>query len=265
VEEAARAGGDGDTSPLTACILVHSPIVGPDSWWPVADELERRGIQAVVPDLIDDGTPPFWRQHVRSAVQAIAQDIAPGVSLVLVAHSGAGQLLGVLGPVLSDAGYRVACYVLADAALPPPNISRVEQLEIDSPAVAVELHELFEQGETFPNWTDEMLRPLVPHDERRARLIDGIRRQPHSFWSEPIPTALHWPDAPVGVLLFSDAYRPTAVMAAQQQWPLADMEAGNHFVGLVDESGVTDHLLDLIAILIPSDALGGDVGRLSGR
>ncbi len=32
-------------------VLLHSPLVGPLTWGPVADELRRRGIEAIVPAL----------------------------------------------------------------------------------------------------------------------------------------------------------------------------------------------------------------------
>ena len=51
--------------------LVHSPLVGPTTWSPVARELKRRGREAVVPSLLGvaDAAAPQWR-HVPDAVQA---------------------------------------------------------------------------------------------------------------------------------------------------------------------------------------------------
>ncbi|HSJ45657.1 MAG TPA: hypothetical protein VK923_13335 [Euzebyales bacterium] len=233
-----------------AYVLVHSPITGPGTWEPVADELHQRGIPATVPDLIDDGSPPFWRQHARCVVRSIAEDIDPGAPLVLVAHSGAGQLLGVLGPVLRDAGYRVTAEILADAGLPPAGHSRLEQLGDDAPGAADGLREALDEGVPFPAWDDETLRPLVPDERRRQRLRDELRPQPAGYWLEQIPTAVDWPDAPVGVLIFSDGYAGTVDAATQHGWPLRRLEGDNHFLALANAPHVTDELLALTAEIV---------------
>lgn len=232
-------------------VLVHSPIVGPGTWEPVASALRARGHAAVVPDLIDDGSPPFWRQHTRCVVRAIAEDVEPGLPLVLVAHSGGGQLLGVLGPVLRDAGYHVTAEVLVDAGLPPGGTSRSGQLADESPAFADELRAALTDDGRFPTWTDDDLVPLVGSVERRTRLVDELRPQPAAFWDEPIPTSVDWPDAPVGVLILSDGYASTRQAAREQQWPVQVLEGNNHFLTLADEDLVADGLLavtkDLLA------------------
>lgn len=233
-----------------AYVLVHSPITGPGTWQPVAAELDERDIPATVPELIDDGSPPFWRQHARCVVRSIAEDIEPGLPLVLVAHSGAGQLLGVLGPVLRDAGYRVAAEILADAGLPPGGRSRLEQLGDDAPDAAGDLRDALDDGAPFPAWTDDTLRPLVPDDERRRRLCDELRPQPAGYWVEQIPTAVDWPDAPVGALFFTDGYPTTVVAAEAQGWPLRRLDGDNHFLALADAPRVADELLTLTAEIV---------------
>lgn len=230
-----------------AYVLVHSPITGPATWAPVAAALDQRDISATVPALIDDGSPPFWRQHARCVVRSIAEGIAPGVPLVLVAHSGAGQLLGVLGPVLRDAGYQVAAEILADAGLPPGGRSRLEQLSDDMPGAAQELRDALDEGVPFPAWDDDTLRPLVPDDARRQLLRDELRPQPAGFWVEQIPTAVDWPDAPVGALILSDGYAATADAAEDHGWPVRRVDGDNHFLALADEQLVTEELLALAA------------------
>ena len=42
-------------------VLIHSPLVGPLTWSLVAEDLRRRGIDALVPTLHDDDTGlPYW-------------------------------------------------------------------------------------------------------------------------------------------------------------------------------------------------------------
>ncbi|HSK91216.1 MAG TPA: hypothetical protein VK875_07880 [Euzebyales bacterium] len=231
--------------PPTAFVLVHSPICGPDTWWPVAEALSAMDNHAVVPDLGIGGRAPYWRSHTRSVVRGIADEVAPGTPIVLAAHSGAGQLLGVLGLVLHDVGFRVAAYVLADAGLPPDGESRLQQLEREAPDFAAELRQHFGAGGSFPSWTDATLEGLIPDDARRARLLAGVRQLPFEYWEEIIPSAPEWPEAPVGVLLFSGSYEATAQAARQRQWPLRRLSANNHFLPLSDENAVAEELVVL--------------------
>lgn len=237
-----------------AFVLVHSPVVGPGTWTPVAEALQARDAVTVVPELTDDGSPPFWRQHTRCVVRGIAEDVTPGVPLVLVAHSAAGQLLGVLGPVLRDAGYRVAAEILVDAGLPPGGRSRLAQLDEQSPELADQVRGLLDDGIGFPAWTDDDLVPLVPDDERRRRLLDELRPPPAGYWVEDIPTAVDWPDAPVGALILSAAYAPTAQAATDNGWPVHVLDTDNHLLPLDDEERVADELLGLTDELLGRDA-----------
>lgn len=239
----------------TAFVLIHSPICGPDTWWPVADVLRATGTQTVVPDLDVGSTPPFWRSHTRCVVRSIAEEVPPGVPLVLVAHSGAGQLLGVLGLVLHDVGYRVGGYVLADAGLPPDNESRLEQLDRLSPDFADELRRHFDGGGRFPSWGDAAFQTLIADDERRHRLLSGVRQLPYDYWRETIPRANDWPEAPVGVLLFSGSYEATAQAASVSGWPLRRLSANNHFLPLADEHAVAEELVVLAEDLSAAPAM----------
>lgn len=227
-------------------VLVHSPIVGPDTWGPVADALRERGYEVVVPVLGDDGSAPFWRQHVRVVSATIEDSIDRGARVVLVAHSGAGQLLGLIGEAVTETGRSVAAYVFVDAGLPTVGYSRLEQLEGETPEIAAELRQLFDTGGRFPDWSEELLAGLVPDEHRRRQLMLGIRHLPREYWEEEIPQAVAWPDAPCGALLFTDGYEPTAQTAVQRGWPLRQLPIGNHFFMLSDANEATNALTALI-------------------
>lgn len=233
-----------------AYVLVHSPVAGPVTWEPVAEELRGRDVVAVVPELLDDGLPPFWRQHARSVVRTIAEEVEPGLPLVLVAHGGGGQLLGVLGPVLRDAGYQVAAEVLVDAGLPPGGHSRLEQLEDEAPQVAAELQEALDDGGRYPTWTDDGLRPLIADDGWRHAVLAEVRQQPPGYWAEEIPTPLNWPDVPVGALLLSDTYAATGRAADAHGWPTRRLAGDNHFAAFQDAGGIADELVALTDELV---------------
>lgn len=234
-------------------VLIHSPVTGPGIWLPVAEALGTRQVATAVPHLMDDGSPPFWRQHARCVVRGIAEDVEPGHPLVLIAHSGAGQLLGVLGPVLRDAGYAVAAEILADAGLPPGGRSRLEQLDEESPELAEHVRALLDAGVGFPSWTDEQIAPLVPDEERRHRLLDELRPPPAAYWVEQIPTAVDWPDAPVGALIFSSAYEPTVRAAHDHGWPVRILDGDNHLLPLADDERVADGVLALAGMLVSDE------------
>lgn len=231
-------------------VLVHSPIVGPDTWEPVAGELRARGHRVVVPVVDDDRTSPFWEQHVASVVQVVAGEADEGV-VTVVAHSGAGQLLAHVGRALREGGRDVEAYLFVDASLPTEGVSRLEQLRSEAPEYADELEGLFRAGGAFPDWSEELLRELVPDSRRSERLAAGIRRLPFDFWQEEIPTTPGWPDAPCAALLFGDTYETVARQAHDRGWPVHRLDAQNHFLMLVEPDVVAEELIELREELVP--------------
>ncbi len=226
-------------------LLVHSPIVGPDTWQPVAEELRSRGHEAVVPVLADDGSPPFWHQHTRAVVAGLSGRPRSRGPVTAVAHSAAGQLMAQVGVALREDGHAIEAYVLADAGVPTGGWSRLEQLRRDEPRVAEELEALFETGDRFPNWSAELLSGLVPDPLRRRKLVSGIRQLPLEFWEEPIAPVLSWPDAPCGVLILSGGYETTVEIARSHGWPVRRLDVANHFLMLVEPDAVARELIGI--------------------
>jgi hypothetical protein len=69
-------------------VLIHSPLVGPTSWLPVARELERRGRVSVLPSLLGVAEAPETQScHVPAAARVATSHLQQRV--VLVGHSGA--------------------------------------------------------------------------------------------------------------------------------------------------------------------------------
>jgi hypothetical protein len=223
--------------------------VGPDTWAPVAEVLRARACQVVVPRLRDDGAPPWWDAHVWSVVDAVGEPTADSAPLVLVLHSGAGQLADHLVTRLDRQGHDVRAVLLVDAGVPTQGSSRLAQLRLEAPEVAMGLRELLDAGGHFPDWTDAQLRRLVPDGARRRRLLDGIRTLPAEYWDERIPTV----DAPphhTAALLLSGSYAATAEHAQEQRWPVIDLATDNHFLALAEEGQVAEHILRLIDLLL---------------
>ncbi len=219
-------------------VLIHSPLVAPMVWEPVAAELRSRNIGVVIPDLDGDDTAeePLWWQHACAASVTVA-GLSADTAYVLVGHSGAGALL----PAIREAaGFGAAGYIFVDAGLPQGDMS-----PIDGP-FGPQLKVIYGSGQRYPNWSDADLGDAIPDRATRQRLLQQVRPQPLRFWKEVIPVFDGWPDAPCGYLRFSlnRAYEGPATEARRRGWSYAEL-AGEHFHMLVEPIAVTDALLGL--------------------
>ncbi len=226
-------------------VLLHSPLTGPRAWGWLPAELRAAGRETVAVEVTEDDRPPYAQRYVASAALQIARAAGPQ-PVVLVAHSWAGPLLPQIGFARRSARAPVAGYVFCDASLPRPGTpTRLELLEFEDPALAAELRAVLEAGGRFPAWTDADLRPLVPDDHDRAALLRSVRPRPLDFFTEPLPSAPDWPDAPCAYLRTSEAFDRPARIAASRGWPVASRDGG-HFAALVDPQGLARDLLALL-------------------
>jgi hypothetical protein len=227
-------------------MLLHSPLVGVESWGRLPEALGRGGVAAVAVAVDGDDRPPFAERYVRGAVEGVLAAPAQPGPPVLIGHSGAGPLLAAVGAGLRAAGRPCAGYLFCDAGLPQEGANRLELLAIEDPAMAEAFRAELEQGGRFPEWGDAELAPLVPDPAARAALIGSLRPRGLAFFTEPLPPAAGWPDAPCGFLRLSAAYDTWVAAAAARGWPTAGLDAG-HFHPLVDPDGVAAALLALAA------------------
>jgi hypothetical protein len=220
-------------------VLVPSPLLGPFSWSAVANELRLHGTQAIVPILSDDNdsSDPYWHQHAESVKRALAP-VSRERALTLVGHSGAGPLLPAVRQLT---GRPAAAYLFVDAGIPRDGEPRMGSADSD---FARYLRPLLENGGTWPEWSADDLREVLPSEEVRRRLIAELRPRPLRFWTEPIPVFAAWPDAPCGYLLFSEVYEREARRAREAGWPVRTLRGG-HFHQLVEPSAVAEELLAL--------------------
>jgi hypothetical protein len=227
-------------------VLLHSPLVGVESWGRLPEALARRGVPAEAVAVDGDDRPPFAERYVRGAVQGVlALPERPGPP-GLVGHSGAGPLLASVGLRLRAAGRPCAGYLFCDAGLPQDGATRLDLLAVEDQAMAQAFRAELEQGGRFPEWGDADLAPLVPDPAARAALVGSLRPRGLAFFTEPLPAAAGWPDAPCGFLRLSATYDGWAAAAAARGWPTAGLDAG-HFHPLVDPDGVAAALLGLLA------------------
>ena len=183
-------------APVTiAYVLMHSPLVGPSTWAPVAQRLPN----AVVPSFLHlaDAEPPFW-PLVAETVAASVAPLPPETEVVLVGHSNAGRFM----PVVVDAIDRtVKGCIFVDAALP----ARQGLTDAVSPALLEIVHRKAEGGRLPPwsQWWDKAdVAPLFPDADTMRAICDEQPRLPLSFFEQHIPVPAGWENRPCGYLMF---------------------------------------------------------------
>jgi pimeloyl-ACP methyl ester carboxylesterase len=223
-------------------VLVHSPLVGPTSWLPVAEDLERRGRVAVVPSLLGvaEAPEPQWR-HVTDAVRAATSHLQQRI--VLVGHSGAGLLL----PVIADAvDQDVAALVFVDSMLPPP----AGRVVLGPPEFMDHLRAMATDGVLAP-WSDwfgaDTMRELVPDGRLRAALETEMPRLPLSYFEATVPLPAGWMNGrPSAYLLLSPTpYGQSAAEARARGWPVLEIQDGGHLAIATEPVAVTEAMLAL--------------------
>lgn len=222
-------------------VLIHSPLVGPTTWWPVVHELGQRGREAVAPSLLGvaGAAAPQWR-HVPEAVHAAIARTADAV--LLVGHSGAGLLLPVIAESLP---VEVAGLVFVDSFLPPPTGT----LRLASPQFMDQLRKLATDG-VLPAWAswfgENAMRELVPDERLRAALEAEMPRLPLSYFRASVPLPDGWDARPCAYLLFTaEPYGQSAVEANGRGWPVAEIRGVRHLAMVTNPIAVAEALLDL--------------------
>jgi hypothetical protein len=226
-------------------VLLHSPLVGVQSWGSLPEALRRGGVPARAVVVDTDDRAPFAEGYVRGAVAGVLGGGPLTDPLVLVGHSGAGPLLGAVGDGLGAEGRPAGGYLFCDAGLPEPGATRLDLLAVEDPEMAAAFRAELERGGRFPTWSDADLEPVVPDPAGRAALAGSLRPRGLEFFTEPLPAATGWPDAPCGYLRLSAVYDRWAEAAAARGWPTARLDAG-HFHPLVDPDGVAAALIGLV-------------------
>jgi hypothetical protein len=231
-------------------VLLHSPLVGVESWGAVPAALRRGGVVVLAAPVDGDDRPPYAGRYVeQAAALVLAAAPEPAGPLVLAGHSGAGPLLPAVGAALRAGGRPAGGYLFCDAGLPvdrAPGVTRLDLLAREDPAMAAEFRAELEAGGRFPGWSDRDLAPHVPDPAARAALLACLRPRGLDFFSEPLPgEPPGWPDAPCGYLHLSAAYDHWLERARALGWPTASLRAG-HFHALVDPEGLAAAMLALL-------------------
>lgn len=223
---------------MPAFVLVHSPLVGPLTWTPVAEELRKEGLTAFAPPLPDarEVSPPYWERHAEAVAQSL-EDLSREEPLILVGHSGAGMLL----PAIREVSQRpVAAYIFVDAGIPRDGMSRLDFFEAEEANA-------FREGASggfIPTWSEDDLAEVIPDAEIRHHFVEELTPLPLAVYEEPIPVFAWWPDAPCGYLQFSPFYAPYAEEAQREGWLYQSIEGG-HFHMLVEPRAVANAVVEM--------------------
>jgi hypothetical protein len=227
-----------------AFVLLHSLLLGPQTWAPVAVRLRASGVVTVVPSLVDVADvddPPFW-PRVATVVNDAVGELPQDQPIVLVAHSNAGLMV----PVVVHAARRpvVGC-VFVDASLP----SLAGWTPAASPERLTHLRAMATQGR-LPPWTawwdEEDVARLFPDPATRSRVSAEQPRLPLSYYEQRIPVPAGWDHRPCGYLLFGPPYDRVARQARERGWDVDELP-GAHLHQLVQPDAVAARIVAMTA------------------
>jgi hypothetical protein len=226
-----------------AFVFMHSLLLGPLTWAPVATRLAASGAVAVVPSLVDVADaddPPFWPRVVAKINDAVSR-LPQGQPILLVAHSNAGLFV----PVVVRAARRpVAGCLFVDATLP----FRTGATPTASPERLDLLRSKAIEGR-LPQWTtwwdEDDVAQLFPDPRTRSAVSAEQPRLPLSYYEQQIPVPAGWDNARCGYLLFGSPYNRMARQARERGWDV-DQLPGGHLHQLVDPDAVIGRIVAMV-------------------
>jgi hypothetical protein len=227
-------------------VLVHSPLVGPSSWAPVAAELRARGRVVAVPSLVTAvaAPPPLYQALAGAVIDALHEPESN--AMVLVVHSGAGALVP---SIVQAASSRVEAVVFVDATLPHPGRRWMDTVPVE---MAAQVQGLTGPDGRLPPWHEwfpqEVFAQLVPDETARAMFTADVPRLPVRYLREVAPQLDRWRALPCSFVQLSEGYNDAAAEARRAGWPVARVD-GHHL------SGVTEPAVVASAIVAMADAL----------
>jgi len=185
---------------------------------------------------------PDWYETVARRVAAQAGD-APWIAVL---HSGAGGF----APAMAEAAANLAGLIFADAVLPYPGRSCLE----NAPAwLAQALHRLRQADGRLAPWDrwfpEDPLPRLIPDDGERAAFQADLPRTPFAFLEALSKPSARWEAVPSGYLQLSRGYADTADLAAARGWPVRRHRL-NHLAPAAHPAKVAAALSELGARLI---------------
>lgn len=193
-------------------LVLPSPLLGPESYQPLADALAERGHVASVAECRTPISPDRLVDEWSRAAEAAD---------VLVAHSNAGYLAPSVG---AQAGGRPLLFM--DAALPPADGTT----RLAPPAFLETLKGLAGADGLLPPWTrwwpaEEVSRLL---SEQWFELVDASApRVELAYFETEVEPPHDWSTGPCGYLAFGPTYAAERAFAEDSRWPVTVLD-GHH-------------------------------------
>ncbi|HEX3789506.1 MAG TPA: alpha/beta fold hydrolase [Pseudonocardiaceae bacterium] len=223
-------------------VLVHSPLVSPLTWAPVAEALTSAGWPVNRPALTDVVTDegPYYGTLAATVAEAIS-----GPS-VIVGHSAAGALLPVIAAAATEPPRAV---VFVDAVLPHPGQNWFDTAPDD---LVQQLRGMARHG-LLPTW-DQWFPPgalldLIPDPALHQRFVDELPEVPLAYFEETAPAVAPLPDHRCGYLLLSEPYQNEAAAARGFGWRV-DTEPSDHLAMLTQPTRIAGALTRMLTALV---------------
>lgn len=221
-------------------VLLHSPLVGPQTWSALALPLRARGYAVSVPDYsgaLRGGAAPYYEKIVRIA----SASVASGSPIVLIAHSGAGVLVPAIA---ANCNARAAIFV--DAQLPHPGKS---WFDTAPNTLRAHLRNLARNGRVPPWhawWPGGAIEKMLNDSSAFEHLVSDAHDVPLAFFEEPAPSAPLAKGLRCAYLQLNPGYESEAEEAGRLGW-LAVSFPRHHLAMLTHPEDVAAELDDLLS------------------
>ena len=188
-------------------LLIHSPLVTKETWLALVASLEAEGIQSSVAVL--DNNPAqngdFFEHHITQIESSLAPLAQKNV--IVVAHSGAGNLLALLDPD------RFAGHIFLDAIFPTEQGSRFDLF--DDPRIAKSWQRVANQHTNMlPRSMLIRIGEQIKDRDARDAFVAKIVDVPVEVYEELIPVHPNWPRSKRGLYIqWTDGYSADAARA----------------------------------------------------
>lgn len=227
-------------------VLLHSPLLGPAVWGPVATKLSLRGYRGHVISALP--SPP---RTVGDVMDHFLSEVPRDRGVILVPHSNAGLYV----PTLVE-HRNVVGSVFVDAGLPPS----AGEVPMAPPKMVAMLADKVDGAGLLPPWTtwwaEADVADLFPNAEVRVGVEREQSRLPLSYFSARLSIPPGWDTDLAGAYLaFGGTYGADLRRAEEHGWPVA-MMLGSHLHQLIDPVAVTRELQKLLGSIGVPDPNG---------
>lgn len=221
-------------------LLVHSPLVGHETWASLVPILEQAGGICHVAKLDNRHKygEPYYSHHLAQIAEALPGD--PQTSIVAIAHSGGGNLLAALD---ED---RIKAYVLVDAIYPTGPASRFSLFD-DESAVQAWRQLAATHGGMIPATALSPLAEQIENQQNKEQFLRSLTDVPIELYEENIPVSANWQAnrRPGLYVRYSDGYLADMKRAVIANWQILEAP-GMHMDVLNKPGALSESILAFI-------------------